>query len=374
MVKSFLRLRAVNPGFTAENVLTFDVSLNGNDYPNRLAALGFTEALFTRIKALPGVASVSAANCLPLTGGCWGDPMQIRGKPPRPGELPPLVHLRRTFPGFIETMKIPVLQGRTHVAADHQQRTGALVLSRRAAQLYFPNEDPIGKQLGFMFDPTAQNWYTVVGVVGDTPVENLGEKPYGVVYMPAIDPSSDTGAGLHNMAFTVRTTVPPMSLARAVSAAAAEVNPNVALGRIRSMEMIVSDATARMAFTMMLLLIAGGIALLLGAVGIYGVISYVVGQRTSEIGVRMALGAAPRDVAGMVLRQSGTVVGLGLLAGLAGALVLSRVMTSLLFQVKPTDAVTYTAVVAFLVLVAALASWLPARRAAAMDPLTALRK
>jgi predicted lysophospholipase L1 biosynthesis ABC-type transport system permease subunit len=223
-------------------------------------------------------------------------------------------------------------------------------------------------------EPEGENWYTVVGVVGDTPVENLGEKPYGVVYMPAIDPLFDTGAGLHNMAFTVRTTVPPMGLARAVSTAAAEVDPNVALGRIRSMEMIVSDATARMAFTMMLLLIAGGIALVLGAVGIYGVISYVVGQRTSEIGVRMALGAAPRDVAGMVLRQSGTVVGLGLLAGLAGALTLSRVMSSLLFQVRPTDAATYTAVIAFLVLVAALASWLPARRAAAMDPLSALRK
>ena len=374
MVKSFLRLRAVNPGFTAANVLTFDVALNGNDYPNRIAALGFMEALLARIKALPGVEGVSAANCLPLSGNCWGDPMQIRGRPPKPGELPPLVQLRRTMPGFIETMKIPLLQGRTHVAADYQQRSGALVLSRRAAQLYFPNEDPIGKQLGFMFDREEQQWYTVVGVVGDTPVETIGEKPFGIVYLPAIDPSFDTGAGLHNMAFSVRTTVPPLTLMRAVTAAAADVNPNVALGRMRSMEMIVADATARTAFTMMLLLIAGCIALILGAVGIYGVISYVVGQRTNEIGVRMALGAAPADVAGMVLRQSGTVVGVGLIAGLAGAFALSRVMTALLFDVKPTDIATYAVVAGFLILIAAIASWLPARRAAGLDPLIALRK
>jgi ABC-type antimicrobial peptide transport system permease subunit len=165
-----------------------------------------------------------------------------------------------------------------------------------------------------------------------------------------------------------------MSIANAVRAAAAQVNPNVALGRMRSLEMIVSAATARMAFTMILLLIAGCIALLLGAVGIYGVISYVVGQRTSEIGVRMALGARPTDVSAMVLRQSGLVVGIGLAIGLGGAFALTRLMTSLLFGVTATDAATYGAVTAFLLSVAALASWLPARRAAALDPLIALRR
>jgi ABC-type antimicrobial peptide transport system permease subunit len=175
------------------------------------------------------------------------------------------------------------------------------------------------------------------------------------------------------MAFAVRTSVPPMSMTTAVRAALREVNGNVALGHVRSMEMIVADATERMAFTMVLLLIAGAVALLLGAVGIYGVISYVVGQRTGEIGVRMALGARPADVAGMVLRQSGGVVVAGLAIGLLGAFAVSRLMTSLLFRVTSTDALTYGAVTAFLFAIAAVASWVPARRAAGLDPVKALR-
>ena len=373
MVKSFLRLRAVQPGFVAENVLTFDVALAGSDFPDRAAALGFIERLLERLRATPGVQSASAVTCLPLAGGCWGDPLQVRGRPPRQGELPPLVQFRRALPGYFSTMQIPIVQGRAIEAADHQQKTGALVISRRAAELYFPDEDPLGKQLGQMFeDENGMNWYTVVGVAGDVPVENLGERPYPVVYLAATDPVSETGSGVHNMAFVVRANVASATLMRAVVAAAEQVNPNVALGHLRPMSAIVSDATARTAFTMMLLLIAGGIALVLGAIGIYGVISYVVGQRTTEIGVRMALGAAPGTVSAMVLRQSGAVVVSGVLIGLIAALALSRLMTSILFQVKPTDAVTYVTVVVFLLAIGGLASWLPARRAASLDPLKAL--
>jgi predicted permease len=374
MVRSFLRLRAVNPGFTAEHVFTFDVSLTSSDYADRARAVRFHEALLERVRALPGVSSAGAISCIPLTGSCWGDPLLVRGRPRQPGELPPIVQIRRSLPGFFETMHIRLERGRSFEPADHQQRAGVVVLSRRAAELYFPNEDPLGKQIGFMFESDNQPWYTIVGVVDDTPIDNLGERPFGLVYFPVIDPVDNVGSGVHNMSFVVRTTVPPMSIANAVRNAAAQVNPNVALGHTRSMEMIVSAATARMAFTMILLLIAGCIALLLGAVGIYGVISYVVGQRTSEIGVRMALGARPADMSTMVLRQSGIVVGIGLVIGLAGAYALTRLMTSLLFGITATDLPTYGAVTAFLLSVAALASWLPARRAAGLDPLIALRR
>ena len=374
MVRSFLQLRAVNPGFAPENVLTFDVSLTEADYANRGASIGFHQAVLDKIRGLPGVQSAGAITCLPLTGSCWGDPLQVKGRPPAPGTLPPLVQIRRALPGFIETMRIPVLHGRALEPADHQQRRPVIVLSRRAADLYFPGEEALGKELGFMFESNDNLWYTVVGVVGDTPVERLDDKPFGSVYLPVMDPVDHVGSGVQNMAFAIRTAVPPMSLSRAVQAAVNEVNPNVALGHVRSLQMIVDDATARMAFTMLLLVIAGGIALVLGAVGIYGVISYVVGQRTGEIGVRMALGARPRDVSRMVLAQSGMVVGIGLAIGLAGAFALTRLMTSLLFQVTPTDATTYAAVTLFLIGVAALASWLPARRAAALDPVTALRR
>lgn len=371
MVRSFMQLRAVDPGFVPGQLLTFNVALDNNGFPTRQSAVAFHEALVARIRSLPGVTSASGVTCLPFAGSCWGDPMLVRGRSLAPGELPPLVQIRRALPDYFETLRVPVLQGRVLEPADNQQRTGALVLSKRAAELYFPNEDPIGKQLRMLTD--VEHWYTVVGVVGNTPVQSLDEDPFGVMYFPVIDPVDNIGSGVHNFAYTVRTTVPPMSLSRAIQAAAADVNPNVALGHIRSMEMIVDEATSRMAFTMVLLLIAGGIALLLGAVGIYGVISYVVGQRTSEIGVRMALGARPADVAGMVLMQSGAVVGIGLLVGLAGALTLSRLMSSLLFQVTATDALTYFMVTTFLLGIAAVAAWLPARRAAALDPQLALR-
>ena len=217
------------------------------------------------------------------------------------------------------------------------------------------------------------SWYTVVGVVGDTPVDRLDQKAYALVYLPVIDPVDGMGSGVGDFAFAIRTSVPPMSMVRAVRAASAEVNPNVALGHVRTMDMILADSGARIAFTMILLLIAGAIALLLGAVGIYGVISYVVSQRKAEMGVRMALGARPRDVSGLVIRQSGAVVAMGIGIGMVAALALSRLMTAMLFQVTPTHAVTYAGVIAFLVSVSALATWLPAHCAALLDPVTALR-
>jgi putative ABC transport system permease protein len=374
MLRSFLRLRAVDPGFVAENVLTFDVSLARREFPDREAALRFHEALLERIHALPGVVSASAVGCLPLTGSCWGDPLRVRGRTVRQGELPPVIQFRRTLPGYFETMRIPVLRGRTLEPADHRQRAGVIVLSARAAQLYFPDVDPLGKQVGFMFQPGDADdvWYTVVGVVGDTRVESLDEGPYGIAYLPPLDPV-DSGNSVHTIAFVVRTRVPPMSLVSTVRRAAAELSPSVALGHIRRMDTIVAASSARTSFTLLLLLIAGSIALVLGAVGIYGVISYVVGQRRNEIGVRMALGARPADVSTMVLKQGGAVVGAGIAAGVAGAFLLSRVLSSLLFGVSPSDTLTYAVVTLFLGSIAALATWLPARRAAATDPAIALR-
>jgi ABC-type antimicrobial peptide transport system permease subunit len=215
-------------------------------------------------------------------------------------------------------------------------------------------------------------WYTVVGVVEDTPVEDLTETTiYPIVYFPALGRLG--GGDAHGMSFVVRSRVDPLSLVNAARAAAAEINSNVALGSVTSMKRTVEEDTARMAFTMLMLLIAGSVALMLGAVGIYGVISYVVGQRRSEIGVRLALGARANDVSGMVLRQSGGVVAVGLLVGLAAAFGLSQLMKSLLFNVSAADPITYAAVTTFLMAVAGLASWIPARRAAALDPTTALR-
>jgi putative ABC transport system permease protein len=286
--------------------------------------------------------------------------------------------MRRTLPGYFETMRIPLLEGRTFQPSDHRQRTNAVVISQAFARAYFPGENPMGRQVGLMFGENRRTtvpdsaWYTIVGIAGDTPVEDLAEaKPYPLIFLPPLDRVQP--GNLHNMSFVVRSSVDPLSLVRSVRAAAAEINPNVALGTVTSMEKNIQNSMSRMAFTMLLLLVAGMAALLLGAVGIYGVISYVVSQRTGEIGVRMALGARPGDVARMVLRQSGGVVAVGLLLGFVAALALTRLMASLLFSVSPSDPLTYAAVTTFLLAAAGLASWIPARRAAALDPTTALR-
>jgi predicted permease len=381
MVRSFVRLRAVDPGFDPAGVLTFDVSLTGNDYPTRQEAMGFHEALIARVEALPGVESASATTCLPLIGGCWGDPLLVRGRPLPPGQLPPLAQMRRALPGFFETMRTPLVAGRTFQPSDNHTLTNAVVVSREFAHVYFPGEDAVGRQVSMMFTgdanlttPPDSAWYTIVGIVEDTPVEDLSSAtPYPVIFLPALQRMREHGAGLHGISFVVRSAVDPLTLVTAVRAAAAEVNPNVALGNIRSLQAIVDASTARMEFTMVLLVIAGAVALMLGAVGIYGVISYIVGQRTSEIGVRMALGARPEDVSGMVLRQSGAVVAVGLAVGLAAALAVTRLMTSLLYGVSAADPATYAAVTAFLLAIAGFASWVPARRAAALDPTRALR-
>lgn len=378
MVRSFMRLRAVDPGFEAGGVLTFDVDLNGTDYPDRAAAAAFHDRLLENVRGLPGVESAGAVTCLPLSGSCWGDPMRVVGRAMQPGELPPIAQIRRASPNYFETLHIPVLEGRTLREADQQQNNGSVVISRTFARLYFPGEDPIGRQITHWFgegeDVENMPIFTIVGIVADNPVETLGEtRQFGIIYLPIISPVPNTGSGIHNMAFAIRTSLDPLALVSAVRAAAADVDPNVAIANVRSMDTVVSKATSRMAFTMILLLIAAAVAMMLGAIGIYGVIGYIVGQRTSEIGVRMALGARPVDVAGMVLRQSGTVVLAGLGIGIIGALALTRVMASLLFDVAATDPITYVAVTTFLVGVAAVASWLPARRAARLDPVTALR-
>jgi predicted permease len=378
MVRSFIRLRAVDPGFESRGVLTFDVDLNSTDYPDRSAAAAFHDQLLERVRALPGVEQAGAVTCLPLSGSCWGDPMRVVGRATQPGELPPIVQVRRASPEFFETMRIPVLEGRTLREADQQQNNGSVVISRTFARLYFPDEDPIGRQITHWFgdgdDASNRPIFTIVGIVEDNPVETLGEtRTFGIVYLPVISPVPNTGSGIHNMAFAIRTSLDPLALASAVRAVAADVDPNVAVANLRSMDARVANATSRMAFTMILLLIAAIVAMMLGAIGIYGVIGYIVGQRTAEIGVRMALGARPADVAGMVLRQSGTVVLAGLGIGIVAALALTRLMAALLFGVAATDPVTYLVVIAFLVGVAGVASWLPARRAARLDPVTALR-
>ncbi len=369
MVRSFMHLRAVDAGFVASpDVLTLSFGLPSSEYPSGAAAADFSQALVTGIQGLPGVEVAGVVTCLPLDGWCSGDHVRVEGRVVPEGTLPPVVAVRRAGPGYFRTMGIEVLAGRALEEADMEGGLPVVVISRSLARGYFPQEDPLGRQVALGSDTT---WSTVVGVVEDVPALDLTRVGDPLIYFPLEGPAI-TGVSARNGAVVVRARN-AVGLLGAIRARIADVDPDVAIARVRTTERIVADASARMAFTMVLLVLAGGVALVLGVVGIYGVISYLVGRRRAEIGVRMALGARPSEVSRMVVREGARVAGIGLAAGMAAALGLTRLMGALLFDVEPTDPVTYAVVGLGLLGVALLAAWVPARRAASTDPAGALR-
>ncbi len=375
MAKSFLQIRHQDPGFDANSALVFEVGLPEHDYPardrDREALLHHT--LLEHLRSLPGVRSAAAATCLPLDGFCWGDPMKVDGVVLRQGEIPPVIAMRRVTAGYFSAMGTRVLRGRAFESGDEDHATRAVVINQALANLYFAGRDPIGQRIFPDIGATSPAWFTVVGVVGNTATTTLTEsQPVGILYFPLRDGSNE-GPSITSMGYVVRTAVPPLSLVDAVQHELQAIDARVPLARVRTLEDSLGEARAQAAFTLALLAIAASVALLLGLVGVYGVISYAVSQRRSEIGVRLALGARPGDVSRMIVRQGTAVVLSGLFIGLAASVATSRLMNALLFRVSAHDPVTYLRVSAILFAVALLACWLPARRAARLDPATALR-
>jgi predicted permease len=369
MVRSFMHLRAVDPGFDGSpDILTLSFGLPPSAYPTGQAAAAFSQALVTGIQGLPGVEAAGVVSCLPLDGWCSGDHLSVEGRVVPEGTLPPVVAVRRAGPGYFRAMGIEVMEGRALERADLEGGPPVTVISQSLARDYFPQEDPLGMRVAVGSDTT---WSTVVGVVKDVPAMELMHVSDPLVYFPLMGPAN-VGVSARNGAVAVRARN-AVRLLSAVRDRIAAVDPNVAVARVRTTERIVADASARMAFTMVLLVLAGGMALVLGVVGIYGVISYLVGRRRGEIGVRMALGARPSEVSRMVVGEGVRVAGVGLGVGLVAALGLTRLMGALLFDVEPADPVTYAVVGLGLLAVALVASWVPARRAASTDPARALR-
>lgn len=369
MVRSFLHLRTVDPGFEASpEVLTLSFGLSASEYPSSAAAAAFSQALVAGIRGLPGVEGVGVVTCLPLDGWCNGNHVSVEGRVVPDETLPPVVAVRRAGPDYFRTMGIGVLEGRVLDQTDMDGGTPVVVISRSLARGYFPQESPLGRRVALGSDTT---WSTVVGVVEDVPALDLMGVGDPLIYFPLTGPVN-IGVSTRSGAVVVRARN-AVGLLGAIRAQFADVDPDVAVARVRTTERIVADASARMAFTMVLLVLAGGVALMLGVVGIYGVISYLVGHRRAEIGVRLALGARPSEVRRMVVWEGARLAGLGLAAGMAIALGLTRLMGALLFEVEPTDPLTYAAVGLGLLGVALVASWVPARRAASTDPAGALR-
>jgi predicted permease len=387
MVRSFQKLRAVDPGFNATSALTFSVGLPNRGYSTRVDAVTAHQAILDRLSVLPGVTAVSASACLPLSGGCMGNTVRVLGRAIAPGTVPPLAVFNAVASRYFETMGIRLIRGRTFDRADIDRREPVVVVDEVFAQRFFSNGNPIGEHVASNRPSTrpgeepSLTWLTIVGVVSKTPIRVLGDPdPIAQLYMPmsiAGGPdfpiSTLVGPDISTMSYVVRPASSPTGLVSSIRRAIDTVDAKLAMAQVRTLETILENASSQMAFTMVLIAIAAGVGLMLGMIGIYGVMSYIVTQRTGEIGVRLALGAEPATVAGMIVQQGGVVAIGGIAVGLAVAAAGSSVIESLLFGVSPRDPGVFAATTCLLVGVALVACWLPARRAASLSPLEALR-
>jgi putative ABC transport system permease protein len=331
--------------------------------------------LLEQIGALPGVTRASAINHLPLAGDLWNLPVHIEGRPlPRPGEgIAPA--FRVCFSGYFATMGARILQGRDFNALDTEGSTPVVIINERFAAQHWPGADPAGQRITFDNLDGDPVWRTIVGVVGNVKQRSWTDAADEEIYLPFTQSAYLTDAAGHYsmMSLVVRTEGNPTSLASAAQEAVWSLNRSAPVSNVATLNQVVGDTLSEPRFTVVLIDLFAGLALLLGTVGIYGVMAFTVTQRTQEIGIRIALGAQKRDVLGLVVGQGMRLTLAGAILGLAAAGGLSQVLTNLLFEVRPLDPLTFAAVTVLLVAVVLTACWLPARRAASVNPMEALR-
>jgi putative ABC transport system permease protein len=368
MIKSFIRLQNVDPGFDPKNVLTAEVSLPAFKYREKAQISSFFRQVIEQIKNSPGVESVGAITGLPLTGSGWSGSFNIEGQAVAPGQAEPHSALRAITPGYFEAMKIRLIAGRFFDERDEAGSKLVVIIDQTLAEHYFPNQDPVGKRVEFgMGGPNGPAWREVVGVVGRVRHKRLDAEVKDHIYFPqAQNPQSI-------MSLVVRTSTDPEGATSTIRSAVASVDKDQPIHRVTTMEQVRSDSVSSKRLTMLLLAIFAGVALILAAVGIYGVMSYTVTERTHEIGIRMALGAKAADVLRLVIGQGMALALAGVAIGIGAALLLTRFMQTLLFGVTATDATTFMLISLLLAGVALLACYLPARRATRVDPMVALR-
>ncbi len=366
MIRSFARLQSVNPGFNPNNLLTVRLLLPASKYREDQQVISFFRQALTRIEAMPGVRSASAISFLPFTtlGAATG--FTIEGQPAPAAGQKPSVDVRVCDPNYFQTMGIPLIKGRNFTEKEATEVSHVVIISDAMARDYFPNEDPIGKRvkIDMMDDPPACE---IIGVVGDSKHQGLDIEPRAMSYWP--HPELTYSA----MTIVARTEGDPLSYRSAVQAAVQALDKDQPIADVRTMEQWLSDSVARARFSTLLLSIFAAVAMVLAMVGIYGVMSYSVTQRTHEIGIRMALGANSTNVMGMVVRQGMGLALIGVGVGLAASFALTRVLAGLLFGVSATDPVTFGLIAALLAGVALVACAVPARRATKVDPMVALR-
>jgi predicted permease len=368
LVRSYQRISDVDPGFSPDHVLTFTIGLPEAKYKTSAAAGQFIQEFVDRLAARPGVETAAAVYGLPLD-----DNFAASSTFTRPGEVDsedsPSVGMRIVTPAYFKVLKIPLRSGRLFDAHDDENGPEVVVVNEEAARRYWPGKSPIGQRLhlGVRLAEARSGQKTIVGVVGDVKWNGLDGTAPPEVYLPHKQHSVD------NLTVVVRTAGDPVAFVPIARADLAALDRELPVAAIRTMDEVVGRSIAQRRFMMVLLAAFAAVAVLLAAIGVYGILAFVVSQRTQEIGLRLAIGAAPDDVVRLFLREGVTLTLVGLLAGLIGALAASRALTTLLFGVTATDPMTFIVVSGALGLAALCASYLPARRAAAVDPMTALR-
>lgn len=369
MMKSLRLLLSVSPGFQPDRILTMEMDLRTAQYDKDPAVRNFWQQVLSRVSVLPGVESAAVGTGVPLTDSHNRLDITIEGMPlPKPGSFPhPDAHA--VSASYISTLSIPLLSGRTFTEADRESAPRVGLINDRLAREFFPKGGAVGKRfmLGHPSSTTAPTWIEIVGIVGDTKLYGLANPARLEIYIPY-------GQGpLNHMTLLVKSAVDPAAMTSAIRAAVGLIDKDQPIFKIATMKELLSDSVSTPTFVLILLGLFSGVALVLATIGIYGVMSYSVAHRTRDIGIRIALGASRRDVFQDVLGLGLRLTGIGLAFGLVGALALTRALSSLLYGVHSTDAVTFTAVSLLLTVVALLASYVPAQRATRVDPIVALR-
>jgi putative ABC transport system permease protein len=364
LVKSFVHVLTADKGFDAEQVLTANLSLSFVKYPEPQQQARFFQQFLERLKTVPGVEGAAIINNAPLVGGGTDGGIKIEGRTDPPNQLP-TAEKSIISPEFFSVMQASVVRGRAFNDRDNAGTAQVAIINESLAQRYFGGEDPIGRRIDFNWD--TKGTQEIVGIVRDVKQYGLDLPTAPTIYVPYLQRPDSA------MTVVVRSQVTPVSLVGAMRQELLAIDKEQALAQVRTMQQVVADSIAQRRIIVMVFAVFGVIALLMAALGLYGVLAYTVTLRTREIGVRMALGAQRADVVRLVAKGGMMLVLIGVAAGLAGAFALTRLLTTLLFGVAPTDAATFASVSVGLIVVALLACFIPARRATKVDPLVALR-
>ncbi|HKP86588.1 MAG TPA: ABC transporter permease [Blastocatellia bacterium] len=368
MIRSFLSVSSIAPGFNPRGVLTMGIGLPSSRYPGIAQQAAFYDGLLEKVRRLPGVVTAASVIRLPMLGFNAATDFTIQGKPVAQGSEP-TADYRAVSQDYFMTMGIPLLKGRDFTEREMKDAPDAMIINQMMAERFFPGEDPIGKRVQIFPDPA--RWREVVGVVGDTKLLGLDGEINPTIYVPY--PQNPYPNAMRNVFLVARTNGAPDGLVASIRGELRSLDKEVPISQVQTMEEVISGSLAQRRFSMSLLMVFAVLAALLAGVGIYGVMAYIVAGRTHEIGIRMAMGAEQKDVIKMVMGDGAKLTLIGVGIGLAAAIGLTRLLASLLYKVSATDPATYAGIALLLTVIALMASYVPARRAAKVDPIEALR-